>query len=212
MRHQLRVVGIFAISFFISAVLAQAQSWNVLRQALVPAGGFSSEQPIGAASAFPGQASSSSYTFASSAKQDESNQQQGNGSQTQSQTGNQSQGMNGNQSQNPGQARNQNKQGQAKQEAPPEKPQYLTYTPKKKSLQEEVKLGKARPVEFKSVPPGAEITVDGYFLGKTPMTTQIPLGKHLVSITKWGYQSWEQELDVTKGSSPSVDPKLQKDW
>ncbi len=131
-------------------------------------------------------------------------QQQGNGSQAQSQGGNQNQGMSGNQ--------NQSKKGEGKAEAPPEKPQYLTYTPKKKTLQEEAKSGKALEVDFKSVPAGAVVTVDGYFLGKTPMTERIPLGKHLVSITKWGYQSWEHELDVSKGKSLSVNPTLHKDW
>lgn len=131
-------------------------------------------------------------------------QQQGNGSQTQSQGGNQNQGMSANQ--------NQTKKGEGKEEAPPEKPQYLTYTPKKKTLQEEAKSGKALVVDFKSIPAGAVVTVDGYFLGKTPMTERIPLGKHLVSITKWGYESWEHELDVRKGKSLNVNPTLHKDW
>jgi PEGA domain len=208
MAHRLRLLCVIAVSLLTSAALAQGQSTSFAGRGL--AGGLApgSEQSLGAVSAFSGQASAGAYTFASSPKQEDSSQQQNNGNQPQSPGGNPNQGLNGNQNQN----QNQNKQGQGKEEAPPEKPHYLTYTPKKKSLQEEAKSGKARDVDFKSVPAGADITVDGYFLGKTPMTAKIPLGKHLVSITKWGYRSWEQELDVTSGKSPSVNPTLHKDW
>lgn len=210
MRHQLRVVGILAVSLLISTAMAKGQSRNV--SALKFAGGLSlsSVKALVAVSAFSGQASSGAYTFARSPQREQTNQQQGNGNQAQNQTGNQNQGTNGNQNQT--QNKSQNKSGQGNEEAAPEKPHYLTYSPKKKSLQEEAKSGKARSVEFRSVPAGARVTVDGYFLGKTPMTTQIPLGKHLVSIAKWGYQSWEHELNVTAGGSPSVNPALHKDW
>lgn len=120
------------------------------------------------------------------------------------------QGMSGNQNQN--QNQNQGKQGQKKQQEQPQKPEYLTYTVKKKSLEEQAKSGKAAPVDFKSSPSGARVTVDGYFLGHTPMTVKIPYGKHLVSITKWGYQGFEQEIDVTAKKPVSVNPTLGKDW
>lgn len=128
------------------------------------------------------------------------------------QNGNQSQGSSQNQGMNGGQSQSQSKQGQGKKEAPPQQPQYLTYTPKKESLQEKAKTGKAAPVDFKSDPSNARVTVDGYFVGHTPTTVQIPLGKHLVSISKWGYESAEQEIDVTGKKSVSVNSKLSKDW
>lgn len=209
MRHQLRVICIVAVSLLTSVGLVYGQSVIFSGREFTRNMPPSFEQSLGAVSAFSGQANAGAYTFASAPKQqEESSQPQGSGNQAQSQAGNQNQGTNGNQNGNP----NQNKQGQGNKATPPEKPHYLTYTPKKKSLQEEAKSGKARPVEFKSVPAGAQVTVDGYFLGKTPMTTQIPFGKHLVSISKWGYQSWEHEVNVTAGSSPSVNPTLHKDW
>lgn len=208
MTHQFRLVCIVALSFFASVALVQGQSTSFsglgFAEGLAP-GSYSS---LGKVSAFSGQASG--YTYATSPRQEDGGQQQANGNQGQSQGGNQNRGMNGNQNQN--QNQNQNNQGQGKEEAPPEKPHYLTYTPKKKSLQEQAKSGKALPVDFKSVPAGAEITVDGYFVGRTPTTAQIPVGKHLVSITKWGYRSWEKELDVTGSKQLSVNPTLDKDW
>ncbi|MCL5670868.1 MAG: PEGA domain-containing protein, partial [Acidobacteria bacterium] len=82
----------------------------------------------------------------------------------------------------------------------------------KKSLAEQAKSGKALSVDFKSVPAGASVTVDGYFVGHTPVTKPIPVGKHLVSITKWGYQSWTHELDVSSGKNLNISPTLHKDW
>lgn len=215
MAHQFRFACVVAFSFLASVALAQGQTTNLTGQGLSAGLVPGSRQSLTAASAFPGQASSGAYTFASSPKQADGSQPQGNGSQDQSQSANQNQGMAGTQTQNRNGAQNgpgQNQQGQGKQEAPPEKPHYLTYTPKQKSIQEEVKSGKALDVDFKSVPPGAEVTVDGYFLGHTPMTAKIPLGQHLVTITKWGYRSWSQELDVANGKTLSVNPSLHKDW
>lgn len=152
--------------------------------------------------------SESAYTFAADPYPQANAPQNGN----QSQDG--SQGMNGNQNpnQNQNQNRNQGKEGQKKEQQPPQQPQYLTYTVKKKSLEEQAKTGKAEPVDFKSSPSDARVTVDGYFLGHTPLTVKIPYGKHLVSITKWGYQGFEQEINVTSKKSVNVNATLGKDW
>ena len=216
MSNRLRLMCVIAVAFLTSAGLALGQSSIFSGSGFAGKLALGFEQSRGAVAAFPGQSSSSGYTFASTPKQDSSSQQQSNGNQTQTQT--QTQNGNQNQSANPGQNQNQsqnpNNQGQAKDkgEEPPPKPEYLTYSVKKKSLAEQVKSGKALAVDFKSVPAGAVITVDGYFVGKTPTTAQIPLGKHLVSITKWGYESWSQELDVANGKDLSVSPKLHRDW
>lgn len=148
------------------------------------------------------------YAFAADPYPQDNTPQNGN----EGQAGNQ--GMNGNQNQNQSQNQNQNqgKQEKKKEQEQPQKPEYLTYTVKKKSLEEQAKTGKAAPVDFKSSPSHARVTVDGYFVGHTPMTIKIPYGKHLVSITKWGYQGFEQEIDVTAKKPVSVNPTLGKDW
>lgn len=182
MAHRLRIVGAFAVALFASVALAQGQSANYT--ALMP----------GNASAYPNAAPAAQN----------SDQQGGNGYQSQGMNMNQNLGLNQNQ--------NQNQNNQEKQKAPPPKPSYLTYTVKKKSIQQEADSGKALSVDFKSDPAGARVTVDGYYLGHTPMATKIPLGKHLVTVNKWGYESWEKEVDVAKGQSLNVNAKLGKVW
>ena len=213
MSQRLQLVCVIAVSFLASVALAQGQGASATARStasLLPNGG----QPLAAASAFPGQSSSTTYTFAPTPKAQDNSQQQGNNNQGQSQNGNQNPSANANQNPNQTQNQNQNNQGQGKgkDEAAPPKPSYLTYTVKKKSLEEQAKTGKTLPVDFKSVPAGAVITVDGYFVGNTPTTAQIPVGKHLVSVTKWGYESWSQEVDVAPGKDLSVNPKLKGNW
>ena len=86
---------------------------------------------------------------------------------------------------------------------------YLEYSVREKSLQEEAKSGKALAVRFDSDPSGATITVDGYFMGRTPTTARIPFGEHLVTLTKWGYEWWEQELNVEGNKPLGVSAQLQ---
>lgn len=191
MAHRLRLMSIVAVALLTSVAMAQGQD-----KKYVPyAGGSNSSAGANATAQTNGQ-------------------QQGYGTQGQSQTGNQNQGMTGTPTPNQNQNQNQgqNNQGQGDQEAAPPKPRYLTFTAKKQSLEEQVKTGKALAVDFKSVPAGAAVTVDGYYVGKTPITTQIPTGKHLVSITKWGFETWQQELDVAEGKALSVNPALHRDW
>ena len=195
-----------AVSFLASAALGHGQSTGYAGLGFAGGPVPGSYQSLGMLPALSGQGSADAYAYAGGPYPQSEAPQGGNAAPSQGQ------GQGGNQNPNANQNQNQNKQGQAKEEAPPEKPHYLTYTPKKKSLQEQAKSGKTLAVDFKSVPAGAEISVDGYFVGHTPTTAQIPLGKHLVSITKWGYRSWEQELDVTGNTSLSVNPTMSKDW
>jgi len=225
MANRLRLVTIVALSFLTSAALAQCQSTSFAGPGLPGGLTQKSYQSLGIDHAYPeqvnagdplavsfpassGSSDAGAYRFQNASSQQGDAPQAGNGTEGQSQSPGGTQTQNGNQSQK----QNPNNQGQGKEEAPPEKPHYLTYTPKKKTLQEEAKSGKSLAVDFKSVPAGAEVTVDGYFVGHTPTTSKIPLGKHLVSITKWGYRSWQQELDVTDGGPLNVNPTLNKDW
>lgn len=205
MSHRVWLMCVMAVSFLTLTTPVWGQSSSVANS---PVPGSHQRFLDQAPEAYQSGGSASRYVYASAPKPQESSQQQGNESQGQSQNGNQDQGMAGNQNQN----QNQKGQGQKKETAPPEKPSYLTYTVKKKSLDEQAKTGKTLSVDFKSVPAGATIMVDGYFVGHTPVAKQIPVGKHLVSITKWGYQTWSQELDVASGKNLSVNPSLHKDW
>lgn len=213
MSHRLWVVCVCALSFLTMATPAHGQSVSGM-SGLQPS---SSRHPVYRYSAaYQEGGSSSRYVYAPTPKAQDSSQQQNNGAQAQGQNGNQTQSTNGTQNQNQNQmqpqTQNPNDQGQKKEEAPPEKPQYLTYSVQKKSLEEQAKTGKTLAVDFKSAPAGAAVTVDGYFVGNTPATAQIPVGKHLVSITKWGYNAWSKELEVDNGKDLKVNPTLHKDW
>jgi PEGA domain len=205
MSHRLWLMCVVAVSFLTLTALTRGQSASVANS---PVPGSQPRILDRSSDAYQDGGSATRYVYASAPKPQESSQQQSTQSQDQNQNGNQNQGMTG--SQNPDQ--NQKGQAQKKEEAPPEKPSYLTYTVKKKSLDEQAKTGKTLSVDFKSVPAGATIMVDGYFVGHTPTTTQIPVGKHLVTITKWGYESWSQDLDVADGKNLSLNPSLHKDW
>jgi len=63
---------------------------------------------------------------------------------------------------------------------------------------------------FKSDPEGAEILVDGKFLGTTPSTVQLSPGSHLISFGKTGYQPWQRELMTTPGGIVTVSVEFQK--
>lgn len=55
-------------------------------------------------------------------------------------------------------------------------------------------------VNITSVPPGADIEVDGNFSGNSPSTLNLPLGEHSIKITKNGFQPWERKIKLSGGS------------
>jgi hypothetical protein len=59
-------------------------------------------------------------------------------------------------------------------------------------------------VEIKSTPDGAEITVDGKFMGNTPSTLRLPTGDHKIRIEKSGFKVWEKTLSVSNGGTATV--------
>ncbi|MGH9607133.1 MAG: PEGA domain-containing protein [Terracidiphilus sp.] len=51
-----------------------------------------------------------------------------------------------------------------------------------------------------SSPPGAEIDIDGGFVGDTPSTVSVAPGSHEVTVKKTGFADWTRKLNVTGGS------------
>jgi rubrerythrin len=51
-----------------------------------------------------------------------------------------------------------------------------------------------------STPTGADIELDGVFVGSTPSTLTVGSGKHTIRITKTGYISWERKIGISSGS------------
>lgn len=59
-----------------------------------------------------------------------------------------------------------------------------------------------------STPAGADIDLDGGFLGNTPSVLEVPAGEHTVKVTKGGYKVWERKLK-TYGGSVSLTVELE---
>ncbi len=66
----------------------------------------------------------------------------------------------------------------------------------------------ATSVVLKSTPSGAEITVDGKYVGSTPSTVKLPEGDHLISILKPGFQTWQRTISVVPGGEVTIDATL----
>lgn len=54
-------------------------------------------------------------------------------------------------------------------------------------------------VDISSTPPGADIEVDGKFVGNTPSTVSLGAGDHDVSVKKSGFQTWNRKISVSSG-------------
>src|SRR5882762_5721191 len=65
-------------------------------------------------------------------------------------------------------------------------------------------------VIIKSIPDGAEITVDDKFLGTTPSTVQLTPGEHKIVILKAGFRSWERTMTISPNGSVNLDVSLEK--
>ncbi|HTW23459.1 MAG TPA: PEGA domain-containing protein [Candidatus Baltobacteraceae bacterium] len=67
----------------------------------------------------------------------------------------------------------------------------------------------AGEIAVSSDPAGAEIYVDGKFVGQTPSTIELPAGSHHVEVKSPGHQEWARDLDVLKGSQLTLHPVLE---
>ncbi len=61
-----------------------------------------------------------------------------------------------------------------------------------------------------SVPDGADIEIDGSFVGNTPSDVQVADGDHTVVVKKAGFKDWERKLKVSGGSNVHLSAALEK--
>ena len=52
---------------------------------------------------------------------------------------------------------------------------------------------------YTSVPSGADVELDGNFVGDTPSTIGVSPGAHTVGVKKPGYKTWERKITVSSG-------------
>jgi hypothetical protein len=65
-------------------------------------------------------------------------------------------------------------------------------------------------VIVKSTPAGADINVDGRWMGSTPSTIQLAPGEHDVSIEIEDLRPWQRRMTVTLGGGSTIDAVLEK--
>jgi hypothetical protein len=61
-----------------------------------------------------------------------------------------------------------------------------------------------------STPDGADIEIDGNFMGNTPSALQLQPGDHLVAIKKVGFKAWERKMKFV-GGDVSIKSDLEKE-
>jgi hypothetical protein len=61
-----------------------------------------------------------------------------------------------------------------------------------------------------SIPDGADIELDGSFVGNAPSDVQVAEGDHTVTVKKTGFKDWERKMKVSGGSSVHLNAELEK--
>jgi hypothetical protein len=64
-------------------------------------------------------------------------------------------------------------------------------------------------VSVRSEPAGAEVFLEGKFIGTTPSNLQLTAGTYNLSVKLQGYEPWQKELFVISGSETGVQAKLE---
>jgi len=78
------------------------------------------------------------------------------------------------------------------------------------SAQVAPKVASSAKVSVISVPDGADIEVDGSFVGNTPSDIDLTDGEHSISIQKSGFKSWQRKIKVSSGSNVHLKAELEK--
>jgi len=63
---------------------------------------------------------------------------------------------------------------------------------------------------FTTTPPGAEITLDGKYVGSTPSEITLTTGPHVIVYSMPGFAQWRRDLTVIPGSELTVSATLEK--
>jgi len=56
-------------------------------------------------------------------------------------------------------------------------------------------------IQVTSEPDGAEIYIDGRYVGSTPSKELVTIGEHTVKVTRPGFTEWERKVTVEAGTA-----------
>jgi hypothetical protein len=65
-------------------------------------------------------------------------------------------------------------------------------------------------VALVSTPAGADVNVDGSFVGNAPATLKLKPGKHTIRVTMNGYKDWSKDMTVLAGSQVNLAATMEK--
>jgi hypothetical protein len=65
-------------------------------------------------------------------------------------------------------------------------------------------------LEVHSTPEGAEVYVDGAFIGNAPATLKLSPGQHTIRVTQSGFKDWSRDISVQAGSEAHLSASLDK--
>jgi hypothetical protein len=68
----------------------------------------------------------------------------------------------------------------------------------------------AAKLQVDSNPSGADIEVDGSFVGNTPSEVQVAEGDHIVAVKKAGFNNWERKMKFSNGSKLHLAAELER--
>jgi len=65
-------------------------------------------------------------------------------------------------------------------------------------------------VNVSSNPSGADVSLDGNFVGNCPAALKISAGKHTVTVKMSGYKDWSRDITIASGSEVQLTANLEK--
>lgn len=65
-------------------------------------------------------------------------------------------------------------------------------------------------VAINSVPNGADITIDGKFIGTTPSNVKLMPGDHVIVIEKAGFKTWQRTMSISPNGAANLDVNLER--
>ena len=87
------------------------------------------------------------------------------------------------------------------------KPQRVA-SAEQKQTDSSIEIAETAKCNVISSPAGADISVDGQFVGNTPSTLKLRAGTHKVEVSLKGFSSWSRDVAIQSGTEITLNPKL----